>query len=329
MIGKRAIFSIFIIFILVSGAVWAQTEQGQKILNEGITDFQNSRFNQAISTFREILVDPGMTEYQGSAYFWVAKSNMALGYLDEAAEDMEFFIANFPESNYVSEARYQQARIEFLKGNYQKAIQIFSSFIEQFPNSPYVANAYYWMGDSLLSLGHTENAKEMYEIVISEYPTSYRVEAANYKISVINLKKREDELVKLLKWSHEEALKAFEEFQQKEKNYQEAIQAYQKKIASLSSGAVTAEEEPDEEDMVDLLARIENLTKTVNEKETEIEKLKERLSAANRETENGRQEEETAVYPVSSAREKLLILKSEALELKSFYLNKIAGSEQE
>jgi outer membrane protein assembly factor BamD (BamD/ComL family) len=329
MIGKRVIFSVFIIFLLASGAVLAQTEQGQKILNEGITDFQNSRFNQAISTFREILVDPSMTEYQDSAYFWIAKSNMALGYLDEAEEDMEYFITSFPNSRYISEARYQQARIEFLKGNYQEAIQIFSSFIEQYPNSPYVANAYYWMGDSLLSLGHTENAKEMYEIVITEYPTSYRVEAANYKISVINLKKREDELVKLLKWSHEEALKAFEEFQQKEKNYQEAIQAYQKKIASLSSGSEPAEEEETDEDLVDLLGRVEALTQTIEEKEAEIEQLKQQLTSAGRTSETGREEEDTAVYPVSGAREKLLILKSEALELKSFYLDKIAGTEQE
>jgi TolA-binding protein len=325
MTTKRVIKIVtLLIFSIVSVNIYSQSDQGEKILNEGITAVQNSRFNQAISTFREILVDPELEEYQGGAYFWIAKSNMALGFLDEASEDLEYFLENFPENDYYSQARYQEGRIAFLKGNYEKAIQLFSSFIEQYPDSPYVANAYYWMGDSLLSLGHAENAKEMFEIVVSQYPTSYRVEGANYKISVIDLKKREDELVKLLKWSHEEALKAFEEFQQKEKNYQEAIQAYQKKIASLSeetetSGLVNSEETER------LLSLTEELKSDISEKERIIAELKNRIDTLGQ----GSQTSETVpqAFPVSDSREKLLMLKNKALELKAFYLDKIAESE--
>jgi len=43
----------------------------------------------------------------------------------------------------------------------------------------------------------------------------------------------ETELLSLLKWSHEESLKTMEEYQRRERSYDQALIAYQKRIADM------------------------------------------------------------------------------------------------
>ncbi|MDR0877922.1 MAG: hypothetical protein LBN21_07700, partial [Treponema sp.] len=50
---------------------------------------------------------------------------------------------------------------------------------------------------------------------------------------LVNQKKIEIELLALLKWSHEESLKTQEEYQKREKSYDQALIAYQKRIADM------------------------------------------------------------------------------------------------
>jgi hypothetical protein len=57
------------------------------------------------------------------------------------------------------------------------------------------------------------------------------VEAAQYRVSLVDLSRREIELSKLLKWSHADFLKSVEESEQREKIYAQAIDSYQKKLS--------------------------------------------------------------------------------------------------
>ena len=70
-----------------------------------------------------------------------------------------------------------------------------------------------------------------YRKILTDFPSSVKVEAAQYKLSLIQLTQKEVELARLLKWSHEEFLKSTEEYQTREKTYQQAIEAYQKRLA--------------------------------------------------------------------------------------------------
>jgi hypothetical protein len=58
------------------------------------------------------------------------------------------------------------------------------------------------------------------------------VEAASYRLSLLEFKKREEELLRLLKWSHEEFLRTVEEYQRREKAYDQALTAYQQRVGS-------------------------------------------------------------------------------------------------
>jgi len=215
--------------ILVSG----QSVSGQEFINEGIALFKHQRFSESIISFRNVILNPEAESVKADAYFWLSKAYMVLGKLDDAERSLEFYLANYPDHGYFTEAFYQKGRLLFMQGDYQSSIQVFQGFLIEYSDSLFVPNAYYWIGECLYSLGLLEDSAKIFSKVIDEYPRSFKIEAARYKISLIDFKKRENELLKLLKWSHEESLKTIEEFQRREKTYEQAIAAYQRKIINL------------------------------------------------------------------------------------------------
>lgn len=313
---------LIIVLLLVSAPVWA----ANTVMENGIAYFGASRFSEALHTFRNVIADPDETEYHGDAYFWLAKTHMAMNNLDDSEKNLEFFLLNFEDNRYFPEAFYQKGRLLYLQKEYEKAIQVLYNFIEQFPANPYAGNAYFWIGESLYDLGHFDKAAKVFRTVVSDFPKSFKYDAAQYRISLIELKYREQELMKFLKWSHEEALKTIEEFQIREKTYEQAITAYQKKIAEYAEAGTER--------------KIEELTLAVQEKEAEIVKLQntiknlnvsiETLRQENQQlTTDGESETEDAVETLTvtvtdeelEEQRKLLELKEQALDLKAFYLN--------
>ena len=145
----------------------------------------------------------------------------------------------------------------------RKTIQVLYNFIDQFPDNSFIGNSYYWVGESLFALGHLEEAVKVYRKIIYDFPKSYKTDAARYRVSIIELKYREQELMKFLKWSHEESLKTLEEFQIREKTYEQAIAAYQKKLSEYAEAGTER--------------KIEELTLDVREKEAEVLQLQEQV----------------------------------------------------
>ena len=101
-------------------------------------------------------------------------------------------------------------------------------------SSAFVSSAWFWVGESLYGLGQLDDALAAYQKIVTDFPTSVKLEAAQYKVSLIQLSRREVELSKLLKWSHEDFLKSVEEYQNREKAYVQAIEAYQKRLAGVN-----------------------------------------------------------------------------------------------
>jgi hypothetical protein len=64
---------------------------------------------------------------------------------------------------------------------------------------------------------------------VTDYPQSFKVEAARYRLSLIEFKRREEQLLRLLKWSHEDFLKTVEEFRRRQAAYEQELAAYRGK----------------------------------------------------------------------------------------------------
>ncbi len=322
---KVIMISSLLVLVFVYSA-FSGDIKGQKILNEGIRYFKAGQYEQAILSFRNIILNSDLEKYHGDAYFWIAKSYIALKKLKEADRNLEYFILNYPNHPYYEEAIYQKGRVLYLENDYENSIQVLESFINQFASSPFVPNAYYWIGEDLYSLGHLEEALKIFKNVVIKYPRSYKVEAARYKISLIGLKKKEQELLKLLKWSHEESLKTVEDFQRRERTYEQAISAYQRRLASFKAAGYEKSIEELKTELEKKNIKIKELKNKITELNTEISTLKQSIEGkGNLSISRAKMEEYEKEKDKLGKMIDLLKAKSEALELKEKILDWLAS----
>ena len=220
-----------IAFLLVGCLGWTQAVDAEAELQAGLRAFQQQQYQQALTTFRRII--DGEAAQAPDAEYWSAMAYMALEMLEEADRTLEHYLARYPSHALAVEAHYQKSRLLFMERDYENALQASYEFIRSNPASPLVPNAYFWIGESLYSLGRLEEAERVFAKVVRDYPQSYKVEAASYRLSLLEFKKREEELLRLLKWSHEEFLRTVEEYQRREKSYEQALVVYQQRTGSL------------------------------------------------------------------------------------------------
>lgn len=309
----------------------------------GIDAYFDGRYGDALSHFREALVDPGLDDLRGDAYFWIAKASLAELRLDEAARNLEFYLSQYQGHRLYSEAEYLRGRLLYLQADYQGALVQLARYVDRYPDDDFVSNAYYWSGESAFAMDLLDDAYDLFSVVTSDYPNSYRAEAARYRLAVIELARREAELLELLRWSHEEALAAMEIFRRTEATYKEAIETYRDRLESLAAEDFQAEigvlrnELSDAQDAVSdaelTIASLENQVSTLQERLIEsqdrerellerVADLQDRLSAT---PSQGSTAVSTATATDTATTEELMQMKDEALELKEFYLQWLAS----
>jgi len=208
------------------------------------------------------------------------------------------------------------------------------------PSSDLYPSALYWSGESLYSLGRLDEALRAFVAVIDKFPKSVKVEAASYRRDLIGLEFRQEELLKLLTWSHEEALRSIEDFRRKEKAYEQAIAVYQKQIVDSKRGAST----DSERELVDLRAQVADLSKRLGVAEADLASARSELDAARSVATKAQQEAAAAALARDQAAEALksaapggavpsqaslsaevLAVKARALDLLAFYLTRLSG----
>lgn len=264
-IHRHTVRSVLILALLLSLPLSLGALTGT--VQEGLGLFQRAQFDQAILRFREAILDSPDRDSEATAYFWLAKSAMALGRLEEAARNFEYYLQAFSSHGYAVEARYQRGRILFLQEDYEGAIQAFASFERTDPSSAFVANAVYWTGESLFLLGRLEEARRLFERVQREFPDSFRVEAARYRVAVIDLTFRERELLRLLQWSHEEHIRTVDDFHRREIAYQQAIADYQRRVREAAT-------QQSRDEITRLTNQVRTLQETIRGRDAEIARLR-------------------------------------------------------
>lgn len=202
------------------------------LYTQGLKSFRDRNFQGAYDQFLELSErdEPN----SGDALFWAGKAAMALENWDQSSLLLDRFLAFQPDSRYFEEAYYLRGRVLFLNGYYEESLDSLLNFMEDFRESPFIPNALYWTAESLYQLGKIEEATYQFQRIVTDYPDSYKVEAARYRLSLISLSGREQKLVELLRWSHEEFLKSSQDTLEKKKEYEEALRAYQNQILSLT-----------------------------------------------------------------------------------------------
>jgi len=266
-------------------------------LAQGQAAYSKGEYLTALTQFQKLVADPE-ARTKPEPFLWLAKTYFAVLDTKNAALNLDYYLQTFPKDPGHTEGLYLQARILYSDGDYSHAIQAFGQYLDLAPGGDQVPNALFWMAESAFSLGHYEEASNLYNKIVQGYPSSFKLEASRYKLSVIDLRHREEELLKLLQWSHSEAINSAEEFQRREKAYQQSLAAYQKRILDLQSS--------------DLGAKLAALEESNRQKDSQIAALKLQGS--------GPLERSVAPSVDQGPTVKLLELKVRALTLKARYL---------
>jgi tetratricopeptide (TPR) repeat protein len=223
--------------IIVDGTAFSQTSVN---LETGLSLYADGKWKEAISVLRQAQTIEASPEQKAEAIYWTALAELADSDYEGAVKDFNA-VEQMAWSNLrKQEIPYHKGRCFYYLGKFDDAIVLLKNYADRIPEDAAdgvgrKSAALYWMGECLYSLGRLDKAQDVFLTVTQKYPQSAKYEAAFYRAELINQKKVEIELLDILKWTHEESLKVLEEYQLRERTYDQALIAYQRRIAALEA----------------------------------------------------------------------------------------------
>ena len=223
-----AAFAAAVFLLLSSAPSFAQVPASPLTL--GLEAYARSDWQAAMRYLRQAAAEePSSAE----VWFWLVMAEVSSGDYSVAFSDMDRFILSFSGDARVADILYQKGRLQYLTESYDEALQTLTSFIASYPEHRMTPSAYYWVGETLFACGRFDEAESIYAYLIERWPQSAKHEAASYRLALIEQKGVESSLLDLLQASHEESLRLVEDYQRKERTYEQAIASYQKRISDM------------------------------------------------------------------------------------------------
>lgn len=311
--------------LLALAAAYGQSAPGADTLRSGIQLFAEGRFEEALPLFDALFLDTSAGTLRPEGAYWAAMSHMARGDAAAGQRAIDTFLALYPTHARAAEMMYQRGRAAFILRDYGRALESFSAYLGAYPKADNLSAAIFWSAESLYAVGRLSEAEKLYRTVAELYPDSVKAEAARYRMALVQFKYREDELLTLLKWSHEESLRIIEEFQRREKAYEQALAVYQKRYGEAQYGTAVAQSTLEEE-IASLKASMDDLAKRLQEKDARVAQLEADLAALSAMPAPAAVAAPAVDSSALAQAEELLALKARALALLQFYLESMAGS---
>ena len=231
--GKALLPVALLALSLLSAQASAQTLGPVGDLKDGIDQFRNGQYDRAILLFHNVITDPKAGPRKPPRISSSQSHTWRWGSWTMQSTTSSTYITTYPGSPDFEEASYQKGACFSCRTS--STTPSGAAGLHPRLSELHVRFGRVVLGrESLYGLGQLDDALAVYQKIVTDFPTSVKLEAAQYKISLIQLSKREVELSRLLKWSHEDFLKSVEEYQNREKAYVQAIEAYQKRLAGFT-----------------------------------------------------------------------------------------------
>lgn len=223
---------IVLLFILCSYTlIFAQTVSDS--LLPGLEAYSREDWDAAILFFKKISANKSTAS--DDAMYWLIMSELSADDYKSALTDSNTFLVKYKDSKRVPDICYQKGRALYQLKQYDEAVKQLYSFLKDYPDHKLTPSALYWIAESLFNTKNYERAALFYTMIVEDYKGSPKYEASFYRLSLIKQKEREEELLELLKVTHEESLRAAEEYEKKSQKYEQAILAYQNRIRELEA----------------------------------------------------------------------------------------------
>lgn len=330
MVIKRRSLTIVLMLCMCS-FTFAQTPK--ELLDKGLELYRDGKWQDAVLMLRRVQTSTDDGTLKNDALYWISSAELFAGAYEAALQDVENYLKNVPSTDTkYYEAVYNKGRILYYLNQYDGAIPVFKTYADAVQDPSRKSSAYYWIGECLFALGRLDEARNTFLIITEKYPQSPKYEAANYRIALVDQKKIENELLNLLKWSHEESLRTVEEYQRRERAYEQAILAYQKRIADMLKDTHLADLEKENKELKQRLAEAEaalaaaSVTVSKVESAQAAEENKAQDTIADEPAKAADAPKADSATLTQEQVEKLLALKASALELQKVLLNRLSES---
>ncbi len=180
----------------------SQLKQQQKDiyvdLDQRIVELENKISSQQVVAGSEGIA-PAVVEAEGSANtgslseqesYQAALSVLKGSQYETAIESFQFFLADYPNSDYAANAQYWMAEAYYVLKDYSSAVEHFRKVINAYPGSRKTADAYLKIGFSFYELKEWAKAKVELEKVLADYPASTAARLAQSRLQKMQLEKR-------------------------------------------------------------------------------------------------------------------------------------------
>ncbi|MBM3425555.1 MAG: tetratricopeptide repeat protein, partial [Bacteroidetes bacterium] len=146
------------------------------LLRLGDCYFVQKKFVAAENTFLQAIEEKNAG--QDYAHLQLAVVTNYQGKNQQAIEQINLLISNFPTSVFIEDAFFQKGQIYLEELKYEEAITAFSELINTRPNSPFLPYALEGRAVSNYSLQRYSQTKADYKIILEQHPLSENAETA-------------------------------------------------------------------------------------------------------------------------------------------------------
>jgi len=154
------------------------------LFDGGVIYYNMEDYNNAITTFQQLINDYPDSEYADEAQYYIAWSYYNLASYEEAIIEFEKIEGNYPNSEFIDDAKYYIAYCNEKKlGYYVKALLQYYNFLDSFPDSEFADDAQLGIGDCCYAMKQYSSAIEGYQKVLDNYPQSPLLALAQYSIA--------------------------------------------------------------------------------------------------------------------------------------------------
>lgn len=235
---RKTLFTFFLFFLSADIRVFSQSATAETAFQSGVAFYGQSKWLDALTQFRLAREKAETDDDKAEAQYWICLAEQSAANHSTVLQELDLLTQMKGRADRKAEIPYIKGRSFYYLERYDEAIPLLKAYADHIPadsteNISRKSAGLYWVGECLFALGQLDRAEDVFFTIVRDYPQSVKYEAASYRISLVNQKRIEKELLDLLKWTHEESLKTIEEYQRRERAYNQALIAYQKRIAAL------------------------------------------------------------------------------------------------
>ncbi|MFD2245016.1 tetratricopeptide repeat protein [Pontibacter ruber] len=132
--------------------------------------YVNKNYGEALNLYDRVIASNSVDK--DYAYFQKGVILNINGKDEQANQNLQTVLAQYPKSRYADDAQYQRALIDFEAGKYQPAITGFTSLIQNQTDSKLLPNALHKRGIAYANLQRYNEAINDYKRVLDEFPSS-------------------------------------------------------------------------------------------------------------------------------------------------------------